>query len=77
MAQPTEQKAPKNRRVLALDCEMVEVTRGVLLRGDGELETRSNALARCSVVDESGNIVLDEYVTPSHRYIDFISVLMH
>ena len=47
--------------VIALDCEMV---------GCGEDGTRS-VLARVSVVNEDGNVVLDTFVSPGERVVDY------
>lgn len=43
------------RRVLAVDCEMVST------------DTNPNALARVSIVDFDGNVLLDEYVKPKDK----------
>ena len=47
--------------VIALDCEMV---------GVGE-DGRRSALARVSVVNEDGNVVLDTFVAPTERVTDY------
>ena len=47
--------------VIALDCEMV---------GCGEDGKRS-VLARVSVVNEDGNVVLDTFVSPGERVVDY------
>ena len=48
-------------RTLALDCEMV---------GVGE-DGRRSALARVSVVNEDGNVILDTFVIPTERVTDY------
>lgn len=52
--------------VVAIDCEMVEVTRGKTARG-GLVDRVYNALARCSIVDVNGNVIYDEYIRPRVR----------
>ncbi|XP_014681818.1 PREDICTED: RNA exonuclease 4-like [Priapulus caudatus] len=49
-----------NSTYIALDCEMV----GVGLR-------KHEALARCSLVDYEGNILMDEYVRPTEPITDY------
>nr|CAB3265533.1 RNA exonuclease 4-like [Phallusia mammillata] len=44
---------------VALDCEMVENVYGM------------NQLARCSVVDSEGDVLLDVYVQPQHAVADY------
>ena len=46
---------------LALDCEMV---------GVGE-EGRESRLARISIVDNKGSTLLDEFVKPDEKVIDY------
>ena len=46
-----------NHQVFAIDCEMVSTTIGF-------------ELARLTIVDIGGNIVLDEFVKPRHRILD-------
>jgi hypothetical protein len=57
----------QDRLVLAIDCEMVEVTRGRVEHNGTHRDIVANALARCSVIDEQGNILLDEFILPCHR----------
>lgn len=52
---PAEQRA----RLRAIDCEMVEVEGG------------ASALARVSIVDEAGDVLLDELVRPSQAVTDY------
>jgi len=51
----------KDRTVLAIDCEMVKV------EGD------ESALARVSVLDWYGNVVLDELVKPDRPVVDYLT----
>jgi hypothetical protein len=57
----------ESKKVLALDCEMVEVLKGSICTASGPQELRSSALARCSIVDWDGNTLLDLYVKPNHK----------
>ena len=56
-------------RIYALDCEMVQVTRGTILHQGAERPVLCDALARCSVVDANGIPVLDEFVMPKYRSV--------
>lgn len=49
---------PEN--LIALDCEMVGIGK-----------SKSNALARCSVVDYYGNVLYDQYIKPSKSITDY------
>jgi RNA exonuclease 4 len=65
-ASSTKRPMPTGRNtalteVIALDCEMV---------GVGE-DGRRSALARVSVVNEDGNVVLDTFVAPTERVTDY------
>jgi len=57
------------RRVVAIDCEMVGVgpITGHKRRGGKQV----SALARVSIVDFHGNIVLDAYVKPNEAVTDY------
>ena len=48
-------KEEKTRRIVAIDCEMIST------------ESNPNTLARVSVVDFDGNVLLDEYVKPKDK----------
>ncbi|CAO3611640.1 unnamed protein product [Cunninghamella blakesleeana] len=48
------------KKLIAIDCEMV-------------LTESGRALARVSLVDEDGNILLDEYVRPDEPIIDYLT----
>ncbi|KDO33820.1 hypothetical protein SPRG_01699 [Saprolegnia parasitica CBS 223.65] len=50
--------APSSHRMLALDCEMCKTTRGV-------------ELTRISIVDEDYKVLLDEFVLPECRIVDY------
>ncbi|KAI8066368.1 hypothetical protein BC940DRAFT_334235 [Gongronella butleri] len=48
------------KRLMAVDCEMV-------------LTTKGRALARVSIVGEDGEVVLDEFVKPEDRIVDYLT----
>ena len=50
----------KNRKCFAIDCEMVGVG----------IDGKDSVIARVSVVDFDGNVVLDQYVKPTERVVD-------
>ena len=50
---------PHQQRVVALDCEMVEVN------------YFKSALARCSIVNYFGKVIFDEYVRPEQKITDY------
>ena len=49
-------------RVIALDCEMVGVNAGPLIK---------SALGRCSIVDYNGEVLFDRYVIPEGEIVDY------
>lgn len=49
-------------RYIALDCEMVQV---------GPCDRKDRVLARISIVNYHGNIILDTFVKPKERVIDY------
>ncbi|XP_063953585.1 uncharacterized protein LOC129255443 [Lytechinus pictus] len=57
----SNEKDNPRKEVVALDCEMV----GLGPKG------RFSALARCSIVDHSGNILYDTYVKPAEPITDY------
>lgn len=59
MTSPTEHRPKSN--TIALDCEMV----GVGPNG------KRNMLARVSIVNEYGEVLMDKYVKPTERVIDY------
>eukprot|EP00048_Salpingoeca_helianthica_P004144 m.74184 g.74184 ORF g.74184 m.74184 type:complete len:232 (+) comp13072_c0_seq3:208-903(+) len=61
----------EGKRVLALDCEMVEVLKGTISTPSGSKEIRVSALARCSIVDWEGNTLMDVFVKPTNRIVDY------
>jgi RNA exonuclease 4 len=68
-----ESQVPQLSRVVAIDCEMVGVGPPIgYRRHDGRrVPDRRSALARVSIVDLLGRIVLDAYVRPSETVMDF------
>ena len=50
---------PHQKRIVALDCEMVEV------------DYRPSALAHCSIVDYEGKVIFNEYVRPEQRVTNY------
>lgn len=60
------QLAPiSSQAVYSLDCEMVEVLRGKI---SGSNKSRvMSAVARCTIVDNNGQTILDQYVRPRYR----------
>ena len=55
---------PHQKRIVAIDCEMVEVNYG------------PSALARCSIVDYDGKVIFNEYVRPEQRVTNYRTKLM-
>jgi RNA exonuclease 4 len=67
--QPLVEPQVATLRVVAIDCEMVGVgpVTGYKCRGGKQV----SALARVSIVDFHGNIVLDAYVKPNEAVTDY------
>ncbi|PLW30727.1 hypothetical protein PCASD_18441 [Puccinia coronata f. sp. avenae] len=60
--QPASSKQTEVGKYLAIDCEMV---------GVGPREAEESALARVSIVNYYGNVVLDTYVQPKEKVKDY------
>lgn len=56
-------KHGKHIKIIALDCEMVQTGS----------TNHDLSLARLSIVDEQGKIVLDEYSLPNKPIIDYLT----